>query len=154
MSVFWLRACAEMYSYGVGLRTGRRTGGELAMGISAVWGRLEARFSGSRAFRVPLLGWRVTIYGFNAMHVAINVRTKRWGTFCFHPPMFCFGRWWPWKFYVSMCATPWAAYRVLGPGIEADDREAASRRRQTGLCQCRGSREAGTVCWCCGYPVG
>ncbi len=48
----------------------------------------------------------LVIYGFNAMHVAVNYYSKRWGWICFHPPMKCFGKWWPWYFYISADATP------------------------------------------------
>lgn len=36
----------------------------------------------------------VTIYGRNAMHFAVNIRS-RWGWICFKPPTRCFGIWWP-----------------------------------------------------------
>lgn len=51
----------------------------------------------------------VTIYGENAMHWAVNIRTNRWGYICFRLPLRCFGRWWPMYFYISPDATPWAA---------------------------------------------
>lgn len=58
----------------------------------------------------------VVIYGWNAMHVAINVNT-RWGWVCFHPTMRIFGYWWPWYFYVSRDATPYNARVKFGrPG--------------------------------------
>lgn len=59
---------------------------------------------------------RITIYGANAMHWAINVWTKRWGFVCFHPTTRTFGGRWPWYFYVSPNATPWAATFKIGPG--------------------------------------
>lgn len=113
---------------------------------------LENRFGGSRSFTVPLTRWRVTVYGFNAMHVAVNIRTRRWGMVCFHPPMRCFGVWWPWKFYLSLNGTPWAAYRTVGPGIDAEDRKNARIRRLEGRCACRGTRDE-YDCYSCGYPV-
>jgi hypothetical protein len=76
--------------------------------------RLERRLSGH--ISLSIFGRHVTIYGFNAMHVAVNVWTKRWGYLCFHPPVRCFGRWWPWYFYASPNGTPWAATFRLGPG--------------------------------------
>lgn len=60
----------------------------------------------------------LVIYGWNAMHVALNWRTKRWGWICFHPTMKVFGRWWPWYFYVSPNGTPGAATWGIGPGFE------------------------------------
>lgn len=57
----------------------------------------------------------VTIYGWNAMHVAVNIQT-RWGYVCFHPPFRVFGHWWPWYFYVSPDATPYRARFRMGRG--------------------------------------
>ena len=114
---------------------------------------LERTFSGHVSFRVPLLGWKVTQYGFNAMHCALNIKTRRWGYICVHPPVRCFGVWWAWKVYLSQCATPWAAYRGWGPGLDAEDRKQIETRRRENRCTCRGSREPGTVCERCGYPV-
>lgn len=67
--------------------------------------------------RYPALSWwenhagghvnfgPVTIYGENAMHWAVNIRT--WGGwFCFRLPLRCFGRWWPLYCYWSIDATP------------------------------------------------
>lgn len=51
----------------------------------------------------------VTIHGENAMHWAVNIRTKRWGYICFRIPLRCFGRWWPLYFYISPNGTPWAS---------------------------------------------
>lgn len=61
-----------------------------------------------------------TIYGWNAMHVAINIRTKRWGWICFHPTWHMFGKWWPWYFYISPDATPCSAKFGVGPGFKED----------------------------------
>lgn len=60
----------------------------------------------------------VTVYGFNAMHVAINVRTRRWGYVCFHPTIRMNGHWWRWYFYCSPDATPHSATFAIGPGVE------------------------------------
>jgi len=78
----------------------------------------------------------VTVYGFNAMHVAINVWTKKWGYVCFHPDLRFLGRFapwmlgkeWPWHFYASKNATPWASTFAIGPGIEHDEKINAVRR--------------------------
>ena len=59
----------------------------------------------------------ITVYGWNAMHVAVNIKT-RWGYVCFHPTWRVFGHWWPWYFYISPNATPWAATFGIGPGYE------------------------------------
>jgi hypothetical protein len=80
----------------------------------------EKHFGGHITF--TFLYWRIVIYGFNAMHVAINIRTQRWGYICFHPPIKCFGKWWPWYFYLSPNATPWAATFAVGPGLYNTDR--------------------------------
>ena len=57
----------------------------------------------------------ITFYGRNAMHFAVNVRT-RFGYVCVKPSTRCFGVWWPWYFYVSLDATPQSAKRVYGRG--------------------------------------
>lgn len=88
---------------------------------------LESRFGGHIAFK--LFDHSVTIYGFNAMHVAVNVWTDRWGYVCFHPPMRVFGRWWPWYFYVSRNATPESATFAIGPGVGERCARMARRRR-------------------------
>jgi hypothetical protein len=58
----------------------------------------------------------LTIYGLNAMHVALNLET-RWGWICFHPTWRVFGKWWPWYFYISSDATPYRARFGCGPGF-------------------------------------
>lgn len=84
-----------------------------------------------RKFRRHITIGRMTIYGFNAMHVAVNVWTKRWGYICFHPPMKVFGAWWPWYFYVSPNATPSCATFGIGPGYrEERESKGATRRRR------------------------
>lgn len=55
----------------------------------------------------------VVIYGRNAMHFAVNIRS-RWGYVCFRLPLRCFGRWWPLYFYVSPDATPQSATFAIG----------------------------------------
>lgn len=53
------------------------------------------------------------------MHFAVNVWTERWGYLCFRPPVRCFGKWWPWYFYVSRDGTPCKpeCTYAIGPGI-------------------------------------
>lgn len=80
-------------------------------------------FGGHVSFR------RLTLYGYNAMHFALNFRTKRWGYVCFHPTIRCFGRWWPWYFYLSPNATPWAATFAIGPGVDANNKQKAPIRK-------------------------
>lgn len=78
----------------------------------------------------------VTIYGLNAMHVAVNIKTKRWGYICFHPSLRFLGKhapWilgenWPWYFHISPNATPWASTFAIGPGIDKDTKIDAIRR--------------------------
>jgi hypothetical protein len=67
------------------------------------------------------IGKRITIYGRNAMHWGVNIRTKRWGYVCFRLPFRCFGRWWPLYFYCSPNATPWAATFMLGKNHDPAD---------------------------------
>lgn len=50
----------------------------------------------------------LTIYGENAMHWAVNARTRR-GYLCFRLPLRCFGKWWPLYCYLSPDATPQSA---------------------------------------------
>jgi hypothetical protein len=81
--------------------------------------------------RMPKRIGRVLIYPLrSAMHGAVEVWTERWGYVCFKPPTRAFGRWWPWYFYLSPNATPWAATLVLGrdPEIRMERRMAALRR--------------------------
>lgn len=89
-------------------------------------GFFERHFGG----HVALFNHRIVIYGFNAMHVALNVKTRRWGWVCFHPTIRCFGRWWRWYFYISSNATPWAATFGVGPGMDGHDRRLAPIRRR------------------------
>jgi hypothetical protein len=77
---------------------------------------------------IKWFGWHVTLYGFNAMHVAINIDTRRWGWVCFHPPMYCRG-WWPWYFYVSPNGTPSCATYAIGPGVSRREKRNAKIRR-------------------------
>ena len=72
----------------------------------------------------------ITIYGFNAMRVALNIRTCRWGYICFHPTIKFYGRKFPWYFYISRNATPWLATVAIGPGVGEQDKAKAKRRRQ------------------------
>ncbi len=57
----------------------------------------------------------VTVYGFNAMHVALNIRTPL-GFVCFHPEIRVFGKWWPWYFYISKDGTPYNCSVKFGSG--------------------------------------
>ena len=60
---------------------------------------------------VNVYNW--TIYGCNAMHWAVNIKTERWGYICFRLPLFCFGKWWPLYFYCSPDATPSSATFII-----------------------------------------
>jgi len=73
----------------------------------------------------------ITIYGWNAMHVAIQIWTKRWGFICFHPPgrLLGYGKRCPWYFYISPNATPWGASFGFGPGIDREDKLRIYMRR-------------------------
>ena len=66
-----------------------------------------------KLFRGHLNVGPITIYGRNAMHWAVNIRSK-WGWICFRLPFRCFGRWWPLYFYISPNATPQDATFMLG----------------------------------------
>ena len=88
----------------------------------AVWKWLH-RHLGGHIVIGPL-----TIYGFNAMHVALNLKT-RWGYLCFHPTIRFYYANWPWYLYLSPNATPWAATWGVGPGIDREDKAAIKKRR-------------------------
>ncbi len=82
-------------------------------------------FEGHVSFRLFWL-LPVTIYGANAMHWAVHVwfRGAYW---CFHPTTRTFGGYWPWKFYISPNATPWAATFALDKSTR---RRMAERTRE------------------------
>lgn len=67
------------------------------------------------------IGKRITIYGRNSMHWAVNIRTKRFGYICFRLPFTCFGKWFPLYFYFSPNATPWAATFMIGKAYDRED---------------------------------
>lgn len=71
----------------------------------------------------------VTVYGRNAMHFAVQIRTRRWGYVSFRLPLFCFGQWWPLYIHASPNATPWAATFYVGGGRRNIDRALAPLRR-------------------------
>ena len=86
--------------------------------IGKLWDRVVVG-QGHRTVRV--FGRDVTLYAFDtAMHGAINVRTRRWGTLCMAWP--ALGGWTRFASYVYLSpnATPWAATFVLGKGAELD----------------------------------
>ena len=89
---------------------------------------LERHFGGYISFKI--FGIYVVLYGFNAMHVALNVYMPHIGWICFHPDIHFYGCRWPWKFYVSPNGTPWAATIAIGPGIGKIDKRRATRRRR------------------------
>ena len=77
-----------------------------------------------RTIRGHLQVGPVVLYGANAMHWAVNVRTPL-GYACARLPQ----RAWPWYFYVSHNATPGGAWVALGPGVDQDDRRRARVRQ-------------------------
>mgnify|MGYP001591708353 FL=1 len=62
----------------------------------------------------------VTIYGENAMHWAVNIKTQRWGWICFRLPFWCFGRLWTLYFYCSPDATPTRATFIIPKWYRGD----------------------------------
>jgi hypothetical protein len=78
----------------------------------------------------------VTVFGFNEMHVAVEVYTDRFGYIVFHPSLGKLGDLISWhigsncpaEFYISPNATPWASTFLLGKGATKDDKVAALRR--------------------------
>lgn len=88
---------------------------------------MQSKLSGHLSLSFGALS--LTVYGFNAMHVAVNLYTPRWGYLCLHPPMYHVGRWHPWYFYTSPNATPWASTFAVGPGVGWQDKQSARLRR-------------------------
>ena len=80
------------------------------------------------------IGRKITIYGFNAMHVALDIYHKRYGHICFHPQLpqafFGIGKKWSWYFYISPNATPWASTFAIGPGNYKHDKKSAKLRKK------------------------
>jgi len=100
------------------------------MTIITQW--LEKHLGGHISFRA--CGLCIVLYGFNAMHIALNIHARRWGWICFHPGIRFYKHHWPWKFYVSPNGTPWASTIAIGPGIgQTDKRRAKLRRRLWGI---------------------
>ncbi len=62
----------------------------------------------------------IVIYGENAMHWAINIKTRRLGYICFRLPFRCFGVWWPLYFYCSPDATPQSATFIIPKWYRGD----------------------------------
>jgi hypothetical protein len=58
--------------------------------------------------------FNMTIYGENAMHWGVTIRTKNYGYICFRLPLRCFGDWHKLYFYCSPNATPSEATYTLG----------------------------------------
>lgn len=54
------------------------------------------------------IGSKITIFGENAMHWAICIRTKKYGTIVVTLPFKCFGKYWGCHIYFSPNGTPWA----------------------------------------------
>jgi hypothetical protein len=75
----------------------------------------ERHFGGHVSFMI--FGHRLTIYGWNAMHLAVNFHWSRQKIICFHPTIKMFGCWWPWYLYVSHDGTPCSATWGIGPGF-------------------------------------
>lgn len=98
--------------------------------LTKAWDKLD-----QKVFQKYLGGHKhigpVTIYGFNAMHVAVNVWSDTLGAYvCFHPTVRMNGRAWPWDFYVSRNATPWAAIVAFGPGLDGHEKAIARKRAE------------------------
>ena len=89
--------------------------------IGKLWDRVVVG-NGHRV--VTLFGREVTLYAFDtAMHGAVNIRTRRWGTLCAAWPALGGRKGLAPYVYLSPNATPWAATLVLGKGTELDRNE-------------------------------
>ncbi len=75
-----------------------------------------------------VFGQRWTLYGFNAMHIAFELKTRRWGWLCFHP-WTPFYRGWAWYFYASPNGRPIVSTIAVGPGLSQDTKRLAAERR-------------------------
>jgi hypothetical protein len=64
---------------------------------------------------------RLTIYGRNGMHWGVTFWTNKYGYICTRLPLPCFRKWWPWYFYLSPNATPWASTFFIGKKHSFDD---------------------------------
>lgn len=95
---------------------------------NAIYGWLDKHLGGHITIGIP--GRSVTVYGFNAMHIALEFRTRRWGWVCFHPPVPFIYRDWPWYFYVSPNGTPSVSTFAIGPGIDRSTKRLAKIRRE------------------------
>lgn len=72
----------------------------------------------------------ICVYGENAMHWGVNIKTRRWGYICFRLPFRCFKRWWHLYFYLSPNATPWASTFLVGREHSRTEKRAALWRRR------------------------
>jgi hypothetical protein len=76
------------------------------------------------------IGKKITVYGRNAMHWGVTIRTKKYGYVCFRLPFTCFGRWYPLYLYFSPNATPWASTFMLGKKEDPRDWALSRIRRE------------------------
>ena len=79
-------------------------------------------------FSIIIFGHRVTVYGHNAMHFAVNISSLRYGYICFRPTTQFYRHKWQWYFYLSPNGTPSAATYAIGPGIAKEDQRKAKAR--------------------------
>jgi hypothetical protein len=56
----------------------------------------------------------ITVYGRNAMHFGVDIKSPKYGYICFRLPFRCFNRWWPLYLYCSPNATPDASTYMIG----------------------------------------
>lgn len=73
----------------------------------------------------------ITVYlGRNAIHIAINIHTKRWGYICFHPLFRMYGKWWPSYFYLSPDGTPTTSTYLKGREFSKEEKDNAKERKE------------------------
>lgn len=73
----------------------------------------------------------VTIFGLNAMHWGVTIKSKKYGRICFRLPLPCFGRFPRLYFYLSPNGTPWASTFCIGLGAK-EKAKAILRRKEFG----------------------
>lgn len=77
------------------------------------------------------IGKRITVYGRNAMHWGVTIRTKKYGYICFRLPFTCERRWYPLYLYFSPNATPWASTFFIGKNHSRGQKKLSKLRKQS-----------------------
>jgi hypothetical protein len=78
------------------------------------------------------IGDKITIYGENAMHWAVQIYTKKYGYIVFTLPLRTFGKYWGCHIYFSPNGTPWAStyYKSLWKENNKGEEKRAKIRKE------------------------